>query len=160
MGHLGDSTPITTVEGEEILLTDSQGQTFKIKASDLAEAMRKVMPVATLKENGVMESTVLKSIYSFTGYINPHETFDTGIDFGGLIMVQNTSAVHDIGVGVMYANGSGKVLSEASRVSFFWGNGELDVSKDGAFESIKIMNNTNELQGFSIRVICSVISLS
>lgn len=54
MGHLGNSTPITTVQDKEVLLTDSKGQNFKIKLSNLAEAVRQVMPVATSDKNGLM----------------------------------------------------------------------------------------------------------
>ena len=73
MGHLGDSDKITTVQDKEILLTDNKGQTFKMKASDLAEAVRQVMSVATVENNGLLASSLLNGRLSGINQIN----FDT-----------------------------------------------------------------------------------
>lgn len=54
--HLGNSTPIATVQDKEILLTSDTGQTFKMKLSDLAEAIRLTIPTATSEKNGLMSS--------------------------------------------------------------------------------------------------------
>ena len=56
MAHLGQSTEITTVQSEEVVLTGTDGQTFKMKVADLSEAIRQVMPVATMLGNGLMSS--------------------------------------------------------------------------------------------------------
>lgn len=61
MGHLGQGTPITTVQDKEIVLTASDGQTFKMKVTDLAEAVRQVMPVATVGGNGLQSSGFVAS---------------------------------------------------------------------------------------------------
>lgn len=54
MGHLGEGTQITTVQDKEIVLTASNGQHFKMKITDLAEAVRQVMQVVTSENNGLM----------------------------------------------------------------------------------------------------------
>lgn len=59
MGHLGQSTPISTVQDKEIVLTGSDGHTFKMKIADLAEAVRQVMPIATQEQNGLMNKNGL-----------------------------------------------------------------------------------------------------
>lgn len=53
MGHLGEGTEITTVEDKEIVLTATNGQHFRMKIADLAEAMRQVMPEATSEQKGL-----------------------------------------------------------------------------------------------------------
>lgn len=57
--HLGESTPITTVQDKEIVLTSVDGQNFRMKIADLAEAVRQVMPVATSEMNGMMSSNII-----------------------------------------------------------------------------------------------------
>lgn len=59
MGHLGQGTQITTVEDKEIVLTSVDGQHFRMQVSDLAEAIRKVMRVATNNTNGLIPSIPL-----------------------------------------------------------------------------------------------------
>lgn len=54
--NLGESTPITTVQDKEVVLTSTTGQTFRMKVTDLAESIRQVMPVATTIDNGLMSS--------------------------------------------------------------------------------------------------------
>lgn len=74
MGHLGQSTPITTVQDKEIVLTASDGHTFKMKIADLAEAVRQVMPVATNNTNGLINSQLFNSI-PFCGILAHKQLF-------------------------------------------------------------------------------------
>lgn len=64
--HLGNSTPIATVQDKEILLTSDTGQTFKMKLSDLAEAIRLTIPTATSEKNGLMSSEFCLKSYTVT----------------------------------------------------------------------------------------------
>ena len=54
MAKLSDGASITTVQDKEIVLTGTDGQFFKMKITDLAEAVRQVMQVATSENNGLM----------------------------------------------------------------------------------------------------------
>lgn len=54
MTHLGQSTEITTVQDKDIVLTSTTGQPFRMKVADLAEAIRQVMPVVSMTNNGLM----------------------------------------------------------------------------------------------------------
>ena len=55
MGHLGQGTSITTVQDKEIVLTSTTGQMFKMNITDLAEAVRQVMLVATPNREGLVD---------------------------------------------------------------------------------------------------------
>lgn len=66
MGHLGQSTEITTIQDKEIVLTSSDGHTFKMKVTDLAEAVRQVMPVATSEKSGLMSANDRKQSERFS----------------------------------------------------------------------------------------------
>lgn len=53
MAKLSDGQLINTVNGQKAVLTADDGQQFRINMSDLAEVIRKVMPVATGTNNGL-----------------------------------------------------------------------------------------------------------
>ena len=73
--NLGESTPITTVQNEEIVLTGSDGQTFRMKVADLSEAIRQVMPEVSVESNGLM---------SKNGFIYRRRLF-SDIDFNNIV---------------------------------------------------------------------------
>lgn len=79
--NLGNSTRITTVQDKEIVLTGSDGHTFKMKIADLAEAVRQVMPVATNIANGLMDKTVFSMIDS---RLNPFKGTNNATDINQL----------------------------------------------------------------------------
>lgn len=79
--NLGNSTRITTVQDKEIVLTGSDGHTFKMKIADLAEAVRQVMPVATNIANGLMDKTVFSMIDSM---LNPFKGTNNATDINQL----------------------------------------------------------------------------
>lgn len=153
--RVNELTQISSAPASGVLPIDVPGSTDTngITVDNLA----RTMPAATIYRSGMMESSVLKSIYSFASIIQPRSTFNTEIKTGGLILVQNTGCVHDIAVAIMYAEGGGKVISEAPYVSFFHGSDYIDVRKEGANESIQIVNNTDVVQHFAFRIICSII---
>lgn len=76
MAHLGQSIGITTVKEEEIVLTGSDGQTFKIKMADLTEAIREVMPVSTNNQKGLASQYTpiyypcYKKVFSLNDLVN------------------------------------------------------------------------------------------
>lgn len=73
MATLGDGTPITTVEDKEIVLTSVDGQYFRMKIADLAEAVRQVMPVATSESNGLLDRLDYHNSMFYRGRITKSE---------------------------------------------------------------------------------------
>lgn len=55
INHLGNCDRVTTINNEDVVLTDSEGKRFKINKVDLAEVIRQVMPVATYGIKGLTE---------------------------------------------------------------------------------------------------------
>lgn len=67
MGHLGQSTPITTVGDKEIVLTASNGQNFRMKVADLAEAVRLNMQSADESISGLLTPLILSQTFRSRG---------------------------------------------------------------------------------------------
>lgn len=107
MGHLGQGTPITTVLDKEVVLTGSDGQTFKMNVTDLAEAVRQVMRVATKNTSGLIPSIPLHwgptPAVSSLGYLNfktdisnsEKDYYTIEIDIHG-IYTHNQGGIQDI----------------------------------------------------------------
>lgn len=107
MPTLGDGAQITTVEDKEIVLTATNGQYFRMKIADLAEAVRQVMPVVTSVGNGLMEKNMFSTIKSSAIY--PKDT-DSSVDINKLfkecrpgvtIYILTTAAINAPGAGIL-----------------------------------------------------------
>ncbi len=62
MATLGDGKSITTVGDKEIVLTSITGEQFKMKITDMAEAVRQVMSTVTKDKNGLMSYERMNSL--------------------------------------------------------------------------------------------------
>lgn len=136
MATLGDGTPITTVQDKEIVLTATNGEYFKMKIADLAEAVRQVMPVATPEKDGLMSKT--NAVRSYT--LQKSEEMEIRGSLYSLILIKSNSSgwtslllSSHLGIEVIYSSGD---------VSININDAKLIVYKKAPGESCYLKNNS------------------
>ena len=134
----------------------------KIQMSEVERNLSKGVPasVRALDVNGksILStiSEVAKSIgtYNLTKTFAPLEEYEVKEVNGCLILAQNASSQHEIGVAILYSNLGGVVLNNVSGVSFLEQNKQhFSIYRKKINGSIYIKNNTETSRVIYVRFI-------
>lgn len=134
----------------------------KIQMSEVERNLSKGVPasVRALDVNGksILStiSEVAKSIgtYNLTKTFAPLEEYEVKEVKGCLILAQNASSQHEIGVAILYSNLGGVVLNNVSGVSFLEQNKQhFSIYRKKINGSIYIKNNTETSRVIYVRFI-------
>ena len=134
----------------------------KIQMSEVERNLSKGVPasVRALDVNGksILStiSEVAKSIgtYNLTKTFAPLEEYEVKEVNGCLILAQNASSQHEIGVAILYSNLGGVVLNNVSGVSFLEQNKQhFSIYRKKINGSIYIENNTETSRVIYVRFI-------
>lgn len=134
----------------------------KIQMSEVERNLSKGVPasVRALDVNGksILStiSEMAKSIgaYNLTKTFAPLEEYEVKEVNGCLILAQNASSQHEIGVAILYSNLGGVVLNNVSGVSFLEQNKQaFSIYRKEINGTIYIKNNTNVSRVIYVRLI-------
>lgn len=141
--------------GSHIRMLDKNGNSVLIDKDNFIEAIRGGLPDASNSESGLMSSNVFGSIYYKIFVVPAEGTYNTGVMNGGIIMVQNRSAEHDVALALMFADGRGSIIINSTlSVGFFGDNSKtISITKAGPDEPIVVKNNIGTEQLVVIRII-------
>lgn len=153
MGHLGQGVEITTIQDNEIVLTASNGQHFRMKIADLAEAVRQVMPVATTEKNGLMGTSDRNRNRIFSLQVG--EEVNTGINHAGIISITAGNITGSSSIGISTVNSTFVYVLHEGSGSFAFVDvpGKVCCFKKNETGTFFLKNNTSYNSPVSVAVL-------
>lgn len=134
----------------------------KIQMSDAEKNLPSGVPANIRALDGVgnsIQSTISEvansiGAYSINRAFAPLEEYEVKETYGCLILAQNASFQHEIGIAILYSNLGGAVLNNVSGVSFLEQNKQpFSIYRKKINGSIYIKNNTETARTIYVRFI-------
>ena len=102
MAKLSDGDIITTINNEEIVLTDADGKQLRMEKSFLAEAVRQVMREASSERKGLMNPSFFNAMKTHSPDLSVNYVYDSEIKHGCLFIVKNETRTHDMAMALLF----------------------------------------------------------